>query len=104
MRDITSKQVEMLACKPRLEAESEVEVVVVLVTPIGTGVYSRRTNTHTTRDNTYKILAMRNQDDAWQFNTSAYHLAKLVQFKWKWSRNTKERSPESLHMHVISEL
>ena len=36
--DITSKQVEMLACKPRLEAESEVEVVVVLVSPVGIDV------------------------------------------------------------------
>ena len=48
--DITSKQVEMLACKPRLEAESEVEVVVALVTPIGIVVYSRRTKIHTSKE------------------------------------------------------
>ena len=40
--DITSKQVEMLACKPRLEAESEVEVVVVLVTLVRTVVLMRK--------------------------------------------------------------
>ena len=61
VRDITSKQVEMLACKPRLEAESEVEIVVILVTPIGIVVYSRRTkNTHKQRG-THKIGAMRRQ-------------------------------------------
>ena len=40
--DITSKQVEMLASKPRLEAESKVEVVVVLVTPVRTIVLTRK--------------------------------------------------------------
>ena len=58
--DITSKQVEMLACKPRLEAASEVEVVVVLVTPVRTVILTRKAK-YTQARGIHKICAMRRQ-------------------------------------------
>ena len=66
--DITSKQVEMLACKPRLEAESEVEIVVVLVTPVGIVVYSRRTKMRTSKEAYIRYVQCADKDDACQFN------------------------------------